>query len=144
MLNRSLFDLARNLLIYAWFVFRFNALSQLQALRCLELALRQRVPGEASAKGMKQLLELALRAGLLQPVHFAIEHSPEPLGRAVRNMVREARSQPRLEEFEHTIEFLRSFRNDLAHGEPWLHPNSRVVLALVHQLIAALYPENAA
>jgi hypothetical protein len=139
---RHQFDLARNLLIYAWFVYRFHSVSQLQALRTLELALRRRLPDTARIQGIKVLLDMALESGYLLSEDFATQATPEPLGAALRDAQRQVAGQAPLDAHEHTIEFIRSFRNDLAHGEPWLHPNSRLVLALVAQLISGLYRQR--
>jgi hypothetical protein len=135
---RQQFDLARNLLVYTWFVYRFHAVSQLQALRALELALRRRVSRAKGRAGMKWLLEEAVRTGVLTPEDFAAPTRIEPLGSQHRDAGRAARGEPALEEWQHMVESLRSFRNDLAHGEPWLHPNTRLLLAVVRQLVAAL------
>lgn len=81
---RHQYDLACNLMIYAWFVYRFHAVSQLQALRALELALRRRLSGTSGSRGMKKLLDAAVYLGLLQPGDFG---SPDPhsIGRTVRD-----------------------------------------------------------
>jgi hypothetical protein len=136
---RHQFDLARNLMIYAWFVYRFHAVSQLQALRTLELALRRKVPGAARARGIKGLLVRALKTGCLEEQDFAPSVDPGSWARALRDAQQQIAGRPVLKEHEHAIEFIQSLRNDLAHGEIWLMPNTRTVLELVTTLIAGLY-----
>jgi len=43
---RILFDTARNLYLYAWFVYRFYNVAEQQAFACLEMALRERLNDE--------------------------------------------------------------------------------------------------
>ena len=43
---RILFDTARNLYVYAWFVYRFYNVAEQQVLACLEMALRERLKSE--------------------------------------------------------------------------------------------------
>lgn len=43
------FETARNLYLYAWFVYRFYIVAEHQGLACLELALRDRLKAEISA-----------------------------------------------------------------------------------------------
>lgn len=43
---RILFDTARNLYLYAWFVYRFYNVAEQQAFACLEMALRERLKDE--------------------------------------------------------------------------------------------------
>lgn len=43
---RILFDTARNLYLYAWFVYRFYNIAEQQVFACLEMALRERLKNE--------------------------------------------------------------------------------------------------
>lgn len=78
---RVQFETARNLYLYAWFVYRFYPVVELQAYACMELALRDRFEEEMLAKGMKKLtfgpglkrlLEYAIKNGYLKNEHFAV------------------------------------------------------------------------
>jgi hypothetical protein len=63
------FETARNLYLYAWFVYRFYPVSEHQALACLELALRKRFESDLSEK------ELGGRKPTLSPLlRYAIKH----------------------------------------------------------------------
>ncbi|WP_455387579.1 hypothetical protein [Petrachloros mirabilis] len=43
---RALFDIARNLYLYAWFVYEFHNVAEQQVFACLEMALRERLKNE--------------------------------------------------------------------------------------------------
>ena len=43
---RTLFDTARNLYLYAWFIYRFYNIAEQQVFACLEMALRERLRDE--------------------------------------------------------------------------------------------------
>jgi hypothetical protein len=136
---RHQFALACNLFIYSWHVYRFHAVSQLQAFRTLELALRRRVPAARRAKGMKDLIDGAIAAGLLLPADFAPPLGTGTWASTLTDAQRASAGKPPLDAWKHTAEFIRMFRNDLAHGEPWLLPNSLDLLRLVGTLLNALY-----
>ena len=65
------FETARNLLLYSWFVFRFNSVAEMQAYVSVEFALRERI-GNAAGKnpGMKRLLDYAIKSGLIKVKAF--------------------------------------------------------------------------
>ncbi|MDH2915827.1 MAG: hypothetical protein PXX77_03020 [Gallionella sp.] len=71
------FETAKNLYLYAWFVFRFYPVSEQQALASLEFALRERFPGfveEHSGKrgfGLKKLLNHAIENGYVRNEMFS-------------------------------------------------------------------------
>ena len=65
------FETAKNLYLYAWFVFRFYPVSEQQALASLEFALRERFPDfvrKQSGKrlGLKRLLKHAIENGYIR------------------------------------------------------------------------------
>jgi hypothetical protein len=59
------FVTAQHLAIYAWFVFPFSAVAELQALVTLEHALRRRMLNER-ARGLKARLSYAVKAGWIR------------------------------------------------------------------------------
>jgi hypothetical protein len=93
----------------------------------------------AQSKSIKASLDAAFREGCLRKEDFAAAPDKGSIGRQLRDAEQAIAGKPAFTESEHAIEFVRSFRNDLAHGEPWLMPDTRVVLQLVARLIAALY-----
>lgn len=73
------FETARNLYLYAWFVYRFYVVAEHHGLACLELALRDRLQAEISTGVMhcrgksptlKPLLKYAAEHGLIRNEGF--------------------------------------------------------------------------
>jgi hypothetical protein len=76
------FETARNIYLYAWFVYRFYPVAEHQSLACLELALRERLKEEIS-KGkistgnnkrkptLRPLLQYAIANGLVKNEGFS-------------------------------------------------------------------------
>lgn len=73
------FETARNLYLYAWYVYRFYPVAQHQVLACLELGLRERIGGSLPAKylrragdipTMRPLLQYAIDCGLIKNEAF--------------------------------------------------------------------------
>jgi hypothetical protein len=73
------FETARNLYLYAWYVYRFYPVAQHQALTCLELGLRQRIGASLPVEylrrprdvpTMKPLLRYAIDTGLIKNEAF--------------------------------------------------------------------------
>lgn len=63
------FETAKNLYLYAWFVFRFYPVSEQQALASLEFALRERFPGFVKEQHSRKR-----RLGLKKLLNHAIEN----------------------------------------------------------------------
>jgi hypothetical protein len=76
------FETARNLYLYAWYVYRFYPVAEHQAYACLELALRERYEAEVTAvsntkakktlQGLQSLLEYAIKQGHLKNEGFSL------------------------------------------------------------------------
>lgn len=72
------FETARNLYLYAWYVYRFYPVAQHQALTCVELGLREKlgstIPasylGRSKIPTMRPLLQYAIDSGLLRNEGF--------------------------------------------------------------------------
>ena len=75
------FETAKNLYLYAWFVYRFYSVAEQQAFASLEFALRERFPdfvGEEKKKhkrgfepGLKQLMGYAINEGFVKNEGFS-------------------------------------------------------------------------
>ena len=80
---RTQFDIARNLYLYAWHVYRFTSPAQAQAYATLEFALRTRlkelgIKFNEKRSGLRGLMNLALGAGLIRNGDFPhARHSPQ-------------------------------------------------------------------
>lgn len=75
------FETAKNLYLYAWFVYRFYPVAEQQAIACLEFALRERLPDFVAAEklrhprglepGLKKLMVHAIKEGIVRNELFS-------------------------------------------------------------------------
>jgi len=162
------FETARNVYLYAWFVYRFYPVAEHQCLACLELALRERLKEEirtGKIKGrrpaLRLLLKYAVNNGLVRNNGFsAWQNRGEIRSRARVEMekFREA-SEKTLTEFtidESDIQItaedldwdyakmlpdlLPMLRNDYAHGSTDLHNWALRSFQVVSEIINQLWP----
>lgn len=116
---RTAYQRALHCFLYSWFDYEMMIVAEAQALASFELALKLRLnrPNDAPPlRGLGRRLKAAIDAGLLP--------RPDPT------------QQP--DEYF----FLRSIRNDLAHGSGDVHPPALVIEVFKRcaTLIAMLYP----
>ena len=109
---RSHFEIARNLVLYSWFVYSFNVVAAMQAFASLEMALKART-GEPKG-GLKRQLEKVfsgrkLSSGIGSPVDLSVA--------------------------------LSHLRNDLAHGSPTMHGQGLTIIRACADLINEIYVE---
>jgi len=152
---RVQFETAKNLMLYAWFVFEFQTVAEMQAYAALELGLRERlgsptrtIPTKRGPKVvplmLADLFSKAVNEGLIFPEKlpswewvnsrrewFAKEHGILSLPLSASEWLQTIRDK------------LPDFRNYLAHGNPklWL-PHSFSQLELCGDLINQLFPET--
>ncbi len=135
------FETARNASLYAWFVYRFFALAEQQALAALELALRTRALGPSSgspAPGLMALLRRAIGDGAVGPDDFPL------LDDTLREQSRwkgepGASPSPRDSRFLADLQqLIPRLRNQHAHGHPILVPGYQT-LALAGDIINQLF-----
>lgn len=135
---RREFDLARNLLLYCWFVYDFSSAAMAQAFGAVEAAVRERVKQEGlnlgKRRGLYQLLCFALEQGWLQPTAF----------RHLRQQG--ATGEDADERLLHLVKTLPRFRNSFAHGDGPLFTPMDVVffLGIAHDIIAQVVPATEA
>lgn len=151
---RRQFETARNLMLFAWFVFEFQTIAELQAYLALELALCTRLPEAKREQRTKQgvklvpltlgpLLKKAVAGGLIVPEKLpayarmlawqawqkrtsAMPMAPAPKAKRWLQLV---------------MQGLPALRNSLAHGSPKLDLFSSLnSLELCGDLINALFP----
>lgn len=160
----QLFETAKNVSLYSWFVYRFHPVAESVAFAALELALNLRksglslLPPDFRSPGLLKLLREAIDNGVLfdtgfssrpafaaQAARFAIiaQHVSEGRdGTAIPEQSEQgialAASQVSLT--RHLMELWPQIRNTLAHGSPRLTPNSRQTLRLVAEAINQLFP----
>lgn len=135
---REHFDTARNLLVYSWFVYRFNQVAELHAFASLEFALKTKC-GD-SPKGLKKRLETAVERGWIMDSGFryyrpgADENLPGDEADSGNPDTKDVQ-----EYCKTLVETMPFIRNDLAHGSRMLHPNGLTTLAIVADLINQLF-----
>lgn len=167
------FETARNLYLYAWFVYRFYIVSEQHSLACLELALRDRLKEEIKAGKIKYrgkkptlrpLLEYAVKQKLIRNEGFeAWRHRGVIRSRErVRMEKFQEMSEKKLEEIAwdesdievtpedldwdlaaKLVEFLSGLRNIYAHGSETLHNYALSRIQLVREIINQLYERPA-
>ena len=132
------FDTARNLLIYSWFVYRFNQVAELHAFSSLEFALKTKCG--ASSKGLKKLLESAVERGWIMDSGFRYFRSVADVVMPDDEADSGNPDAKDVQEYCKTlIGTLPFIRNELAHGSRMLHPNGLTTLTIVAALINQLF-----
>ncbi len=164
------FDTARNLYVYAFFVYRFYPVAEHNALACLELALRERYKKEIPKKyyerskyvTLKPLLRYAVDKGDVRNEGFKRWHEAAEVRARTRYMYEkgEEMREKGLDQIElnyseaqvtdidrnlgyinDLIEILPKFRNHYAHGSKMLHNNVLGTIQLVSEIINQIYPD---
>lgn len=165
------FDTARNLYVYAFFVYRFYPVAEHQALACLELALRERyekeIPkdyyGRSKFLTLKPLLRYAVDKGDVRNEGFKRWHEAAEVRARTRYMYEKGDemrekgldrieldySEAQVTDIDRNlgyindlIEILPKFRNHYAHGSKMLHNNVLGTIQLVSEIINQIYPET--
>jgi hypothetical protein len=121
---RDQFETARNLIVYSWFYYPFNVTAQLQAITCVELALKIkancRFVSKGRPPGLKELLKKAVNErwitdnGFAQVREIKIQDTSKIKFRKLNGEVVSSYC-------ETVIEALPEIRNYLMHGERLLH-----------------------
>ncbi|MHB1237830.1 MAG: hypothetical protein ACYCY7_09730 [Gallionella sp.] len=164
------FETAKNLYLYAWFVYRFYSVAEHYVLATLEFALRERFPdlvNEQAAKrglGLKRLLKYAIENGYLKNELFStrerwawkraeMRHSIEMSQKLMASgldkieysdsdvmVTQEDLDSDWLGVFQETIP---EIRNIHAHGSGHLYPAPvRHTFEMVSEIINQLYPNK--
>ena len=165
------FETARNVYLYAWFVYRFYPVAEHQCLACLELALRERLKEEirmGKVKGkrpaLRVLLKYAVENGLVRNEGFSAWQNRGAINSRARvemEKLREA-SEKNLTEIswgESDIQItaedldwdypkmlpdlLPILRNDYAHGSTDLHNWALRSFQIVSEIINQIYQRPA-
>ena len=107
---RSHFEIARNLVLYSWFVYSFNVVAAMQAFASLEMALKERT-GETRGGVRRQLEKVfagrKLSGGIVPAVDLSVA--------------------------------LSHLRNDLAHRSPTMHGQGLTIIRTCADLINEIY-----
>jgi hypothetical protein len=164
---RQLFETAKNVSLYSWFVYRFHQVAELVAFSALELALRERsgraefASGNKKGPGLKELLVKAKENRWLRSLEFpslramAIERvrstqfavfvqkqqvSPESIVQMREPTEAEITDAMReIDVPQILIDTAPLLRNSLAHGSSRLSPTSLSVLRLTSEAINQMF-----
>jgi hypothetical protein len=163
------FETAKNLYLYAWFVYRFYPVAEQQALASLEFALREKFPDfvkEQTGKrgfGLKKLMNYAIENGHLKNELFStrerwawrraemrhsIEKAQEMMAAGLQS-IEWSESEVIVTQEDLDCDWLNIFqeiipeiRNRHAHGSGELMPTVRHTFETVTELINQLYPKQ--
>lgn len=166
------FETAKNLYLYAWFVYRFYPVAEQQALATLEFGLRARLamsypdlygPNSRWIPGLSKMLETVRKDGLISnPGMRATERCAM---RRARDRVSDGATRRLMESGAEFIEFdpasavpepqdysddalsifietLPAIRNTYAHGSSMLLPTVLGTFEIVTDLVNQLYPAD--
>lgn len=166
------FETAKNLYLYAWFVYRFYPVAEQHALATLEFALRERLaplfpeqfgPLAKRHSGLSALFSKARKeklitsSGLRAIERLAHEHARVRISiERIREMdalgldemeFDDSTVEPLPEDYTHDLldifaETLPLFRNTYAHGSSMLHSTVLGTFEIVTDLIHQLYPSD--
>lgn len=134
---REHFATAQNLVLYSWFVYRFIPVAQLHLYSCLEFALRDRLglDNEEKPPTLDRLLKTAHKRGLFDGVTFRDRH------RTAHPRLRPG--SPAMTDGEWFMwlmaDYIKYFRNNLAHGAITLMPDGGRALRVVSDAVNHLY-----
>lgn len=163
------FETARNLYLYAWFVYRFYPVAEKQALATLEFALRERLtllfPAQFGPTqrpvGLSALLrkardeKLIFSHGLRASQRWAMQKararvSDEAMRRLIENGAESVEvdydsAKPEPQDYSDDalsvfIQTLPKIRNAYAHGSSMLHSSVLGTFEIVTDLVNELYP----
>ena len=161
---RQLFETAKNLSLYSWFVYRFHQVSELVACSALEMALRLRYEKEKGKKtnaSLRKLLEHARKENWINNERFGClnerarqnaerkkfleailsgnpdSDEPIPVDPPNEQEIQEARNE--LDMVSAIVEAIPELRNELAHGSSNLIPSSIANLRFVAEVINQVY-----
>lgn len=165
------FETAKNLYLYAWFVFRFYPVAEQQALTSLEFALNKRLAEahkkrypKAGPPGLSTLLSHARDVGLIRNEalngrdRWALglarrRYSDEQMRKMQESGLDElvfddshvvpTEADLQYDWLDNFVRTIPRIRNDYAHGSSTLHHTVLHTFDVVSQLINQLYPDGA-
>ena len=163
---RQLFETAKNLSLYSWFVYRFHQVAELVSFTALEMALRERYqkenPQNEKRLMLRKLLTHAKSQGWIKEENFSgrmgrARHAAEMKkihelmqsqdGEGIPVMEIPEPTEAEIQEALKTINMVDSvvkagpeIRNILGHGSSMLHPNSITTLKINAEVINQLFP----
>lgn len=144
----TVYNTARNVLLYSWYVYRFTSVAELQAYAALEYTLRWRFDllHQDSAPTLAPLLERARREDLITDDTFR-DLRKLALPVFTGNAFLDANIDPQLVEERGHVELLCKtlprLRNDLAHGSQSVWPSAIGTFLVIKAAIERLSTTSA-
>lgn len=164
---RQLFETAKNICLYSYFVYRFHQVSELVAYSAMEMALRiryERENPESKPKMLSKLLKHAESQGWLQEERFSYRQEIAYQNAEMKNLFKiiesgalaageeipleaptDADIKASLNELDLISGIVNSaakLRNSLAHGSNTLHPESLTTLRITAEVINQVFHCN--
>lgn len=150
----SQFEVARNLMVYSYFVFEFQTQAELQAYAALEFAMRERLghPTREIKRGKKtktvslmlnELLRKAIGEKLIQPELLPSWSWAKDRRKWFADIYGHPFDPLTAEDWlEMVVKLITDFRNHIAHGNPHLQlPNSLNQLELCADIINSVFQQ---
>lgn len=145
------FEVAKNLLLYSWFVHDFISPAEMQAYASVEYALRERI-GTAAGKrpGLRRLFDLAIKEGLIQDVGFRhyvrLRRRAFEFDEGIRELIGVEPTEtepPDPQSYSRVLaETFPPMRNSYAHGSSTLSYGVYLIFSLCCDLINQLYTDK--
>jgi hypothetical protein len=147
------FEVAKNLLLYSWFVHNFISPAEMQAYASAEYALRARIGTAAGTRsGLRRLFDQAIKDGLIQDTGFrhyqhlrqrAIEF--DEIMQALTGVEPGEADPPDPQSYCRVLaETFPPMRNEYAHGSSTLSPGVYLTFSLCCDLINQLFAHEQA
>jgi hypothetical protein len=140
---RSQFAVGQNLAVYAWFYYRFYMNAELQALACIEYALRLKLdPQSSGEKNFKTMLRKAVQDGSIKDQGFRF--FPVPPNHGPRQISTKSGMVTVNSYSELLVEILPPMRNNLAHGASTLFDGAPGMLRIAADIINQVFATTTA
>ena len=140
---RSLFETARNLIVYSWFFYPFNVTAELCAYTTVELAVRTKAQDFRPRSNFARLLEQAVARNWIRDEGFShIKRKHEHFRRYNQDLPPEFQwpDTPLAQEYcKRLTTALPKLRNFLAHGSNSLHNHGAMTVRICADLINQLF-----
>lgn len=139
---REHFEVAKNLLLYSWYVYRFIPVAEFHASATLEFALRLR--SNKPNWGLKRLIKFAISEGWVKNEDFFIFRQHQQARNAHRSLIRQLDPSYELPDekndyVEKLVEAIPYLRNQFAHGANMVHPDGHTHLEICADFINQLF-----
>lgn len=136
------FEVARNLLLYSWYVYRFIPVAEMHALTSLEFALKRKLKIE-QGPGLSSLIDQAISNGWVSKEGFSNYQHRLNVRRHQQDLNRKLDIQSEIPEPPDYLQVLKKsiplIRNTYAHGSRMLHPGGYGQLEICAEFINQIF-----